>query len=334
MRTEPKTLSESASLEKGSNNYFQDNWSPSPALHACLGYETSSIVLQIIGPAQDWVWRAACSRGMAQGTVSAWGSNANGQLGNGADAVSNTPCYFASAAFGPQAHCSNIPVAVSGLTGVATVFGGSLPENSLALKSDGTVWAWGQNNYGQLGNGTTPDSNTPVAVSNLAGVVAISCGYWHSLAVKSDGTVWGWESNFWGQLGNGTIFVNANTPGPVSGLTGVVGIGGGLIHSLALKSDGTVRAWGHNSYGELGNCTNTNSNVPVQVRGLAGVTAIAGAGQHSLALGNPPLLGACSIDSTPPVILAGFFRGFRSFFTCGVEWSPGYELGFPCRPTQ
>src|SRR5205085_1017470 len=117
--------------------------------------------------------------------------------------------------------------------------------HSLALKSDGTVWAWGRNIEGELGNGTTTTtvpygSNTPVAVSGLHGVVAIAGGAYHSLALKSDGTVWTWGYNFYGVLGNGTTTTTSpsgsTTPAAVSGLSGVVAIAGGQVHSLALKT--------------------------------------------------------------------------------------------------
>ena len=98
--------------------------------------------------------------------------------------------------------------------------------HSLALKSDGTVWAWGYNNYGQLGDGTTTDRHTPVSVSGLTGVTAIAGGYGHSLALKSDGTVWAWGYNSYGQLGDGTT-TDRHTPVDVSGLSGVTAIAGG-----------------------------------------------------------------------------------------------------------
>ena len=99
----------------------------------------------------------------------------NGQLGNG----TNTD--------------SNVPVQVSSLTGITAIAGGG--DHSLALKNDGTVWAWGWNGYGQLGNGTNTDSNVPVQVSSLTGIIAIAGGYGHSLALKNDGTVWAWGYN-------------------------------------------------------------------------------------------------------------------------------------------
>jgi len=200
------------------------------------------------------------------GTVWAWGANGYGQLGDG----TNTN--------------NKLPVQVSSLTNIIAVAAGI--DHSLALKSDGTVWAWGYNYFGQLGNGTYTNSNTPVQVSSLTNIIAVAAGYQHSLALKSDGTVWTWGNNSSGQLGNGTNISKSNTPVQVSSLTGITAIAGGGSHSLALKSDGTVWAWGANNSGQLGNGNNTNSNTPVQVSSLTGITAIAGGGSHTLALKN------------------------------------------------
>ncbi|MDP3000959.1 MAG: hypothetical protein Q8N47_25985 [Bryobacterales bacterium] len=153
---------------------------------------------------------------------------------------------------------------------------------SLALKSDGTVWAWGDNTFGELGDGSTMNRLTPVPVSGLTGVVAIAAAN-HSLALKSDGTVWAWGYNDRGQLGDRTT-TDRSTPVPVSGLTGVVGIAAAYSNSLALKSDGTVAAWGYNGYGSLGDDSNTNRLTPVPVSGLTGVAAIAGGDNYGLAL--------------------------------------------------
>jgi len=158
-------------------------------------------------------------------------------------------------------------------------------HHSLALRNDGTVWAWGRNNYGQLGDGTTTERHTPVQVANLTGVQAIAGGFSHSLALRSDGTVWAWGRNSKGQLGDGTT-TNRTTPVQVLNLTGVQAIAGGFFHSLALKSDGTVWAWGYNHFGQLGDGTTANRTIPVQVADLTGVQAIAAGSDHSLALRN------------------------------------------------
>jgi alpha-tubulin suppressor-like RCC1 family protein len=207
----------------------------------------------------------------ADGTVWAWGENLAGELGNG----TTTP--------------SNVPVQVSGLTEVLAISGGFFANHALALRSDGTVWAWGDNTYGELGTGNTISSYSPVQVPNLGGVIAISAGTGFSLALKSDGTVWAWGVNLNGELGNGNN-VNSATPVPVGGLNGVVAIANEGGAGLALKSDGTVWTWGTNAEGELGNGNNANSNLPVQVTGLAGVVAISRGSNalHELAIVPPP----------------------------------------------
>jgi hypothetical protein len=131
------------------------------------------------------------------------------------------------------------PVQVSGLTTVTAIASGQ--EHSLALKSDGTVWAWGDGQLGQLGDGnfytSPPGVATPVQVSGLTAVTAIAGGTYHSLALKSDGTVWAWGHGLFGQLGDGN-FSSVATPVQVSGLTTVVAIAGGAAHSLALPAVG------------------------------------------------------------------------------------------------
>ena len=157
--------------------------------------------------------------------------------------------------------------------------------HTIALKSDGTVWTWGNNGDGQLGDGGTTGSSIPDQVNDLSGVSAIASGADHSMALKSDGTVWAWGRNQFGQLGDGTT-IQRNTPVQVSGLTGVTAIAGGALHSIALKSDGTVWTWGLNENGQLGDGTGTNKTTPVQVSGLTDVTAIAGGVEHTIALKN------------------------------------------------
>jgi alpha-tubulin suppressor-like RCC1 family protein len=212
----------------------------------------------------------------SSGQVLAWGFNNYGQLGNGT--TTNTGCF-----------CISTPVAVSLPSGttVTAIAGGDY--HSLALTSSGQVLAWGDNYNGELGNGTTTNSSTPVQVSLPSGttVTAIAGGSYHSLALTSGGQVLAWGSNYYGELGNSTI-TNSSTPVQVSLPSGttVIAIAAGGFHSLALTASGQVLAWGHNSSGELGNGTTTNSNTPVQVSLPSGttVTAIAAGSYHSLAL--------------------------------------------------
>src|SRR5205823_5305987 len=175
-----------------------------------------------------------------------------------------------------------------GLTVATGIAGGS--SHSLGVRSDGTVWAWGDNANGQLGNGTLVGRSTPVRVTGLTGVAAVAAGGAHSLALKADGSVVAWGDNSFGQLGDGT-HTRRTTPVPVSGLTAgtVMAVSAGVQHSLALKKDGTVVAWGDNIFGQLGDGTNTERSTPVLVRQptgtpLGGATAISAGGAHSLAV--------------------------------------------------
>jgi len=189
---------------------------------------------------------------------------------------------------------SNIPVKVTGLTGIIAVAGGY--EHSLALKSDGTVWAFGLNSSGQLGNGAYSSSYVPVQVTGLSGITAIACGYENSLALKNDGTLWVWGYNSFGQLGNGTNTQRNPLASQVSNLTDIIAIAGGEKHTLVLKKDGTVWASGDNVSGPFGNGTTVASNVFVKMNSLTGITAISAGYRHSLALKNDGTLWACGTN--------------------------------------
>jgi hypothetical protein len=113
--------------------------------------------------------------------------------------------------------------------------------HSLAVDDQGRVWAWGDNQSGQLGDGTTTERPTPIVVRDLREVVAVAAGSNHSLALKSDGTVWAWGSRGSGQVGDGAMAaIIRTTPVQVVGLDGVVAIAASDSSSLAMKSDGTV----------------------------------------------------------------------------------------------
>ncbi|MDB6132689.1 MAG: Branched-chain amino acid transporter, amino acid-binding protein [Verrucomicrobiales bacterium] len=149
---------------------------------------------------------------------------------------------------------------------------------SVFLKSDGTVWAVGNNRHGQLGDGTTTDRSTIVPV--MSGVQAIMASGDNSLFLKTAGTVYNAGSNALGQVGDGT-FVDRSIP--VLVLSGVQSMAGGG-HSLFLKTDGTVQAVGFNDYGQLGDGTVISRSTPVPVTGLDNVSALAAGSVHSLFL--------------------------------------------------
>jgi alpha-tubulin suppressor-like RCC1 family protein len=151
-----------------------------------------------------------------------------------------------------------------------------------------SVFAWGDNSAGELGDGTLTGSAVPVAVSGLAGVRAISAAGRHELALMPNGTVLAWGDDTFGQLGNGILSANGDSevPAAVPGIGTATAVAAGEEHSLALLANGTVLAWGDNHEGQLGNGTTKTSAVPVPVKGLSGVTAIAAGSLFSLALLN------------------------------------------------
>ena len=196
------------------------------------------------------------------GSVSGWGWNGVGTLGDGT--LTDRPS----------------PVQAPNLTGVVAVSAGY--EHSLAVRSDGTVWAWGGNVVGQLGDGSTVARSSPVRVAGLTGVTAVAAGAFQSLALRSDGTVWSWGFNAYGQLGDGTT-TDRHTPVPVAGLTGVTAVAAGLFHNVALKTDGTVWTWGWNGVGQLGDGTATDRRTPIRVAGLTSMTSVSAGAYHTLA---------------------------------------------------
>lgn len=211
---------------------------------------------------------------LGNGTVWAWGRNDHGQLGDGTRTD------------------RHVPVQVIGLTDVKRISAGF--STALALRSDGTVWIWGFTANGAAGDGLDTNSAgadwnrlIPTQIRSLDRVTAIAAGANHNMALREDGTVWSWGQGDLGQNGTGAAGLSRHQllPIQVPGLDGVIAIDTNATHAaFALKSDGTVWAWGNNGAGQLGMGAITYSAVPIPVPGLSNIIAISAGYDHILAM--------------------------------------------------
>jgi len=207
----------------------------------------------------------------SNGALAGWGDNSYGQLGLG----STSNYQFTQIA----------PAAQWSLDVFTAVSAGN--AHTLALKADGTVWAWGSDSNGQLGDDAIlANKSAPVQVEGLAGVMEVCAGGYHSMALTTGGSVYAWGWDAFGQLGNDATL--ADSPTPVSlPLSYMSGLGAGAYHSLAIYAFGrTVRSWGSNGSGQLGDATNTQQPTPVTVSGLNNILKVEAGYQHSMALSN------------------------------------------------
>ncbi|WP_370038471.1 Ig-like domain-containing protein, partial [Corallococcus sp. AB045] len=272
--------------------------SPTTALFPPEVVETFQSVASVPTGGGTVVFRVKAKDPQGSALSFTWASSAGSQ-GTATSTATTSEVLWTAPACVPLGNPPSMTATVTNALGLSTSYvfslqGGSAcasnpgvhlaaGHHTLAVKQDGTVWAWGNNGFGQFGDGTTTSHLTPVQVPSLTGVAALAGGFYYSLAVKQDGTVWAWGDNTYGQLGDGTR-TERHTPVQVPGLTGVTAVAGCLYHSLALKQDGTVWAWGNNGSGQFGDGTTTSHLTPVQVPGLTGVAAIAAGRDHSLAL--------------------------------------------------
>ena len=242
----------------------------------------------------------------SDGNAYAWGYNYYGQLGDGTTTSRTTPVIVR------QPDTKTYPDRPADFTYVQVSAGGN---HSLALGSDGYVYAWGRNDYGQLGNGTKTDSHVPVRVRDPANptdaskglkAIQVSAGSSHSLALDAQGNIWTWGSNNWNVLGQNAV--NSSSSFPVlicdpaqpndktKGLKATL-VSTGYVNSSALDLNGNIWVWGANDFGQLGNGTRASggsSTVPVRVRDPASpndtskglqATQVSGGQYHSLAMG-------------------------------------------------
>lgn len=215
----------------------------------------------------DWVVIDPSLQKPATPNAYAWGYNAFGQLGDETTADKSSP------------------VATVGGISDWTHLDASL-NNSVALRANGTAWAWGSNGGGQLGDGTTTNRSSPVSViGGITNWTQISPGAAHTLALRTDGTAWSWGLNSSGQLGDGTTVSKLSPISVVGGFVNWIQVSAGGRHSLALRSDGTAWGWGNNLFGRLGDNSTTNRTSPVSVVGgiVNWIQLSAGGGVNTLA---------------------------------------------------
>jgi alpha-tubulin suppressor-like RCC1 family protein len=218
---------------------------PGTVSQVAAGYETSAALL-------------------TNGTVWTWGHG-----------------YYAGLGYADSGTVST-PRPVAGLRGI-TEIAMSGEGNGYAVAANGSVWAWGDNSHGQLGNGTTTESWTPVQVPGLTGIVNVAAGPYYVLALRQDGTVWAWGDNNGGELGDGTT-TGRLSPEQVPGLASIASVAAAGT-SFAVTSSGTVFSWGSNSSGNLGTGTTaTFTTSPAAVSGLGGVTQLVSDGLNTLGL--------------------------------------------------
>lgn len=236
-----------------------------------------------MGTDADWRSLAASETGYSfaaiksDGRLFTWGNNSSGQLGLGHTTTSRTP-----------------PVLVNSDTDWEQVAVGS--SHMVALKLDGSLWAWGLNSSGQLGDGTTTSTSVPIRIGIATDWATVATGSASTHALKDDGTLWAWGSNSSGRLGDGTT-ANRTTPTRIGTATDWVMIDGGNNHTLAVKADGSLWAWGANADGQVGDATQTNQLQPVPILpGNQWARVYAGRG-NSLAVRSDGTLWAWGLNS-------------------------------------
>ncbi|MFM8419170.1 MAG: RCC1-like domain-containing protein, partial [Verrucomicrobiota bacterium] len=276
------------SRARAASDLYAFGWNGVGQVGNGTGVNASTAVAVLLGDRPAGVWWSRVSGGGSHslalgsdGWIYAWGSNAAGQLGDGTADNRTRPVAVAPGA---------VP---AGVTFTRVSAGG---QHSLALGTDGNVYAWGANPAGQLGDGTTLDRAVPVAVA-LGGipsgvtVTQVHAGWDHSVALGSDGTVYAWGSNAQGQLGDGTAFGRQQPVAVQVGSVRFQSIAAGRFHTVGIGTDGRAHAWGGNVFGQLGDGSMVSQVSPVEVaRGAlpVGVTfsSVAAGWVHSVARGS------------------------------------------------
>jgi alpha-tubulin suppressor-like RCC1 family protein len=281
--------------------------------------------VSVVGGFTDWCAVAGGSGHSlgirTNGTAWAWGSNSQGRLGDGTTTNQSSPVSV-----------------VGGFTDWCDV---SASGHSLGIRANGTAWAWGFNGNGRLGDGTTIGRSSPVSVvGGFTDWCDVSAGQTHSLGIRTNGTIWSWGCNGFGQVGDGTITSRTSPVSVVGGFTDWCGVSAGSLHTLGIRANGTVWAWGLNSFGALGDNTTTDRSSPVSVVGGFTDWCGVGAGSHSLGIRVNGTVWAWGLntsgqlgdntttDRSSPVSVVGGFTDW-----CGVSAGSQHSLGIRANGT-
>jgi len=269
-----------------------------------LGNTTGYSSPKAVGSLKNWLIVSAGGYHSAaiktDGTLWTWGMNSSGQLGLGNTTYYSSPkqvgaltswskitasggsCYavktdgtlwcwgfnssdYGNLGLGNLTYYSS-PKQIGSLTGWASVFAGN-QQQVLAIKTNGTLWSWGQNNVGQLGLNNQTNYSSPKQVGSLTNWASATCAQQASYALKTDGTIWAWGGNSAGNLGLGNT-TYYSSPKQIGALTTWSNIASGVIYCSAIKTDGTLWSWGYNVNGQLGLGNTTNYSSPKQVGSL------------------------------------------------------------------
>ena len=209
----------------------------------------------------------------------AWGDNRHGQIGNGTTSKWENPELY--------------PIPIKVMENAVAVSAGS--THVMVIRTDGSLWAWGRNNFGQLGDGTITiyddnweiieDNNQNIPIKIIEDVIAVSAGSEHTTAITADGSLWAWGANHRGQLGNGTI-AQWDEPelNPVRIMENVVYVSAAQDHTMAIRTDGSLWAWGANHRGQLGNGASTQWDEPNPIKVMENVIAVSAENWRTMAV--------------------------------------------------